>query len=69
MKNRLRKLRIEYNYSEEKIANVIGISKNIYIKYELSNKPLPLWLLIKISKIYNTSIDYIVCETDDKNRY
>lgn len=69
MNNRLKKLRVKNNFTEEKIANLLGISTKTYLKYESYERSLPLSLLIKIAKIYNTSIDYIVGETDVKNRY
>ena len=66
MNNRLKLLRTEKNYTEEKIAQILGISIELYIKYENSNLDIPLSILIKLSRIYNTSIDYIVKETKIK---
>ena len=64
MNNKLKSLRIQNNYTEEKIANLLNISKDLYIKYENSNAEIPLALLIKLSRIYNTSIDYIISDTN-----
>ncbi len=66
MNNRLKLLRTEKNYTEEKIAQILGISRELYIKYENSNLDIPLSILINLSRIYNTSIDYIVKETKIK---
>jgi len=64
MKNRLKLLRIKNNIKVEELAKTLGISTKKYLEYETSEKNLPLSTLIKISKIYNTSIDYIVGDTD-----
>ena len=63
---RLKDLRIDNDYLQKDIAEVLGISQQYYSKYELGNFTIPTEQLIKLSKFYNVSIDYIVGLTDDK---
>ena len=45
----------------------MGISQQYYSEYENGNRTIPITHLITLAKYYNTSIDYIVGLTDEKN--
>lgn len=64
MYTRIKILRIKYQYSEQQIADYLNISVNKYISYESGNKQIPLIYLSKLAKKFNTSIDYIIEDTD-----
>ncbi len=64
--NRLKMLRIEKGYTEIEIASILHISKEIYLKYENEIQKIPLNVLISLSRFYNTSIDYIINDTNFK---
>ena len=40
-----------------------------YSKYESGANDLPTDVLIQLSNLYNTSIDYLLGQTDNPNRY
>ena len=40
-----------------------------YSKYETGENDIPTNILIKLSKIYKTSIDYLLNQTDEKKPY
>lgn len=61
---RLKELRLKYNYTQKEISTLLNISLNSYSLYELGKREIPIIILIKLSRIYNTSIDYIVGETN-----
>jgi len=65
MYERLKKLRNNNNFSKKDIANILGINVNLYSKYENGTKNIPIIYLSLLAKTYNTSIDYIVGDTDD----
>lgn len=67
--NRLRDLREERNLTQEKVAKAIGIGQTGYSKYECEKIDIPTDILLKLSDYYNTSIDYILCRTNNKNPY
>ena len=65
---RIRDLR-EYNDKLKKdIASLLGISQQYYSEYENGNRPIPVQHLITLAKFYNTTIDYIVGLTDEKEK-
>lgn len=64
MNNRLRELREDADLSQTKLAKIIGMSQTGYSKYETGENDIPTQILIKLSKYYNTSIDYLLCQTN-----
>jgi transcriptional regulator with XRE-family HTH domain len=56
----LRHLRAEHNLSQQEIANVLGIKQNTYSNYERGNTDPSLDLLLKISRLFRTSLDMLV---------
>jgi transcriptional regulator with XRE-family HTH domain len=69
MYNRIKELRIEHNLTQEDISKKLEISRELYSLYESSKRSIPLKILIKLAKEYNTSIDYMVGNTDEKKSY
>ena len=67
MSNRLRELREDVDLSQTKLAAMLGMSQTGYSKYETEENDIPTQILIKLSKLYNTSIDYLLCQTSVKN--
>lgn len=63
---RLKDLRDDHDLTQEQIANYLRISRVVYNRYERGIRDIPVELLIELSKLYNTSIDYIVGRTDIK---
>ena len=58
-KLRLKDLRENNFWSQEKIANLLKIKRRTYAEYELENNMVPLEILIKLAFIYHVNIDYI----------
>lgn len=69
MFKRVRDLREDRDLTQTQIAKIIGMSQTGYSKYETGENDLPTAVLIKLARYYNTSIDYILGETDNPNRY
>jgi len=63
--DRLKKLREESNYTQEQIANYLGITQGQLSKIESGNRKLNLNLLDKISSLYNCSHEYILLESEE----
>ena len=51
------------------IAKILGMSQTGYSKYETGENDIPTAILIKLSKFYNTSTDYILGLTDNSEPY
>lgn len=57
---RLRELREDHDYTQRYVANVLGLSQRGYSHYETGHYELTASALIKLSKLYNVSTDYIL---------
>ncbi len=68
MYKRIKELRLENNITQEELSRKLEISRISYSLYESSKRKVPLKILMKLAKEYNTSIDYIVGNTDKKSR-
>ncbi len=64
---RLKDLREDNDLLQKDIAKILGISQQYYSEYEKGNRTIPISHLITLAKFYNTSIDYIVGLTNNKN--
>ena len=69
MYRRLRDLREDKDMNQTQIAKMLGMSQTGYSKYETGENDIPTAVLIKLARFYNTSIDYLLGETDTPNRY
>lgn len=65
---RLKDLREDNDLLQKDIAKILGISQQYYSEYEKGNRTIPISHLITLAKFYNTSIDYIVGLTENKNK-
>ena len=69
MFKRIQSLRLESNYTNEFVANYLEMTPENYIKIESGKSRIKTIHLIKLARLYNTSIDYIVNETDTREKY
>ena len=69
MYRRLRDLREDHDLTQTEIAKMLGMSQTGYSKYETGENDIPTDVLIKLAKFYNTSIDYLLGQTDSKRRH
>ena len=66
---RIRDLREDHDWSQTVLAEKLGMSQTGYSKYETGENDIPTQILIQLSRIYDTSIDYLLGETDQPKRY
>lgn len=66
---RLKDLREDNDLSQEAISKILKITRPQYSLYETGKRDIPVDLLRILSKFYNTSIDYIVGDTNIPDRY
>ena len=66
---RIRDLRTDHDLSQQQIADYLGMSQTGYSKYEVGTNDIPTQILIKLARFYDTSIDYLLGETDQPSRY
>lgn len=65
---RIRALREDMDISQTKMAKMLSMSQTGYSKYETGENDVPTQILIKLSKIHNVSIDYILGISDKRER-
>ncbi len=69
MYERIRNLREDKDLNQTQIAKMLGMSQTGYSKYETGENDIPTTTLIKLAKFYDTSIDYLLGQTNCKERY
>ena len=67
MYRRIKDLREDMDLTQKTIANYLNMSQNGYSQYETDTNKIPVEVLKKLAIYYNTSIDYLVELTDEKN--
>lgn len=67
--NRLRELREDKDLYQKDIAKHLNMSQTGYSQYETETNDIPTDILKKLAFYYNTSIDYLLCLTDERNPY
>ena len=66
---RLKDLREDNDFTQDDISKKLKITRPQYSLYETGKRDIPVDLLRILAKLYKTSIDYIVGDTDTPNRY
>ena len=69
MYRRIRDLRIDHDLTQVQLAKILGMSQTGYSKYETGENDIPTQILILLAKLYDTSIDYLLEQTNCKARY
>lgn len=64
---RLRELREKYGFSQVDIANRLNVTSSLISSYERGERAPSLPILLKISYIYNCSVDYLLGKNNDIN--
>ena len=67
--HRIRDLRTDHDLSQKQVAEYLGMSQTGYSKYEVGTNDIPSQILIRLAQFYNVSVDYLLGETDNPNRY
>lgn len=57
---RLRDMREDNDLTQAQVAEVLGIDQRVYSNYEIGKREIPVHLLIKLSKMYEVSTDYLL---------
>lgn len=64
---KIRDLRDEYELNQVKMANILGVSKSTYARWETDEAIIPLTHLNDLCNHFNISMDYITGFTKEKN--
>ena len=61
---RIRDLREDKDMTQRQLAKTLNCSQQVYSNYELGQRDIPTDILIKLSKFYGVSVDYILGISD-----
>ncbi len=61
---RIRDLREDADMNQTTVAKYLGMSQTGYSKYETGENDIPTAVLIKLAKLYNVSVDYLLGLSD-----
>lgn len=56
----IRDLREDKDLKQKTIAEYLGVSQQTYSNYENGHREIPIWAVIKLSKYYKVSTDYLL---------
>lgn len=57
---RIRDLREDNDYTQEYVAAYLGTSQTMYARYERGANEMPVRHLIRLSKLYDVSTDFLL---------
>lgn len=66
---RIRNLREDKDMTQTDMAKILHIDQSTYSDYERGEINVPIEALIKISNCHETSVDYLVGKTNEKEPY
>ena len=64
---RIRDLREDCDKTQEEIAEYLVMKRGVYQRYESGTREIPVWAVIKLAELYNTSTDYILGRTNRRD--
>ena len=68
MFRRIRDLREDHDLTQKEVAKILSCSQQVYSNYELGRRDIPTDILIKLSRLYGVTTDYILGLSNDPGR-
>ena len=65
--NRIKQLREENNWTQLELSQKMDCAMSSIAMYENESRKPSMEVLIKLSEIFNCSIDYLLCKSDIRN--
>ena len=57
---RIKDLREDRDLKQWQLAEYLNCSQQVYSNYELGQRDVPTYVLIKLSQLYGVSVDYLL---------
>ena len=64
--NRMKQLRLSRDFRQIEMAEILGVSPSAVCSYERCERQPTYEMLSKYAKYFSVSIDYILCNSDEK---
>ena len=65
---RIRDLREDHDLTQQQVAEQLCCQREVYRRYESGIREIPISYVIELAKMYDVSIDWIVGESEVKER-
>jgi len=69
MYRRIRDLREDKDWTQEHVAKILNCSQQVYSNYELGQRDIPTQTLLALAKLHNTSVDFLLGNTNNPKPY
>jgi len=66
---RIREIREENFYTQQKIADLLNVGQRTYSDYESGKTRIPIDSILILAKFYDVSVDYITGASNVRNKY
>ncbi|MCD4836808.1 helix-turn-helix domain-containing protein [Phocea massiliensis] len=66
---RIEQLREDSDLTQQEVADILVLNREVYRRYEKGEREIPVWAVIRLSKFYGTSTDYILGLTSERKPY
>ncbi len=66
---RLKEIREDRDLTQKEIAKILNMTQVQYSRYETGVRLIPIDKLNILANYYNTSVDYLICRTDERKSY
>ena len=64
--SRIRDLREDADQTQQAVADYLNMQRCVYRRYELSEREIPVWAVIRLAEYYHVSTDYLLGLTERK---
>ncbi len=65
---RIRELREDSDLTQAQVGRTLNLSQRAYAYYESGKRNITPEVLIKLAQLYNTTVDYILGLSDERNK-
>ena len=63
---RLREIRTKNELSQQKIADILGIFREQYARYESGEREMPIHHYVTLAEFYKVSVDFLCGRIDEE---
>ncbi len=57
---RIYELRIDHDMTQQQVADYLTCNRQVYARYEKGLREIPVSMVIKLAKLYNVTVDYLL---------
>ena len=64
---RLEDLRVDADKTQQEIADMLHMQREVYRRYEKGTDDIPVWVAIELADFYHVYLDYLLGRTDENH--